>query len=141
MDIATLLIDIVIALWITAVLVAVIRAWQARAPRLAPLDPALRDRYAQAWQQVTARFLYRPDEAVRQADSLVISVLHDRGHPLNDARLPSRLLDARRNRISGEKGGGTEVLRQALLQYREVFDRAVGDSRSEKAPASRRQMA
>src|SRR5438552_14345236 len=99
MDIATLLVDIVIVLWITAVIVGIVRAWQARAPRLAPLDPDLRERYLQAWQQVKARFVHAPHEALRQADSLVISLLHDRRHPLAYERLPGRLIGACRTRL------------------------------------------
>src|SRR5947207_15511922 len=122
MDIATLLVDIVIVLWITAVIVGIVRAWQARAPRLAPLDPDLRERFVQAWQQVKARSVHAPDEAVSQADSLVVALLHDRGHPLGHERVPGRLRDARGNRISEQDGGGTEALRHALIQYREGFD-------------------
>ena len=39
MDIVTLFVDLLIALWFLAVIVAIVRAWQARVPRLAPLSP------------------------------------------------------------------------------------------------------
>src|SRR5438552_17881368 len=114
MDIATLLVDIVIVLWITAVIVGIVRAWQARAPRLASLDPDLRERYVQAWQQVKARFVHAPDEAVSQADSLVVCLLHDRGHPLDHERLPVRLTEARRSRVVAHEVGGSRTIPDPL---------------------------
>jgi len=141
MDLATLAVDVVIALWITAVIVAVARAWQSRMPRLAPLAPEAQGRYRQAWENVMARFISAPRESVRQADSLVTSVLRDRGHPLDYVRLPRQMIEARRKTIDGEERGQTEPLRQALLAYRAVFEQALGGRGREKAPDRRREMA
>jgi len=141
MDLATLVVDVVIALWVIAVLVAVLRAWQARTPGLAPLAPETRDRYVQTWRQIAATFIHSPHEAARQADALVMSLLRERGHPLDHERLPRQMIDARRSRLVGEERGETEALRQAFLHYRAAFERAVGRPGREAASDRRREMA
>src|SRR5439155_366361 len=81
----------------------------------------------QAWEQIAARFVNEPLEAVNEADALVLSVLRERGHPLDYERLPGRMREARRQRISGQERAGTEALRQSLLNYRAVFEEIVRD--------------
>ena len=140
MDIATFLVDVWIALIIIAVIAALVRAWRARPPRLGPLPADARNRYVQAWEQVTTRFVHAPQQAVREADALVMSLLRERGHPLDHERLPSPMVAARRTRISGEERGETETLRRALIRYRAVFEKMIGDVPGEEAP-QRREMA
>lgn len=142
MDLATFVVDLVILLWFAAVIVAVVRAWQSRMPRLAPLPADVRNQYVEAWGQVSRHFLFAPAEATRQADVLVSSMLRARGHSLDYERLPSSMRDARRKRIDGEQNGQTEALRQALIRYRAAFDEMLGKAPREKEPAaSRREMA
>src|SRR5258708_12826294 len=85
MDIATLSVDSLVGLWVIAVLIAIVRAWQSR---LIPLTKKARDRYVMAWDRVEARFVYAPQEAVRDADGLVMSALRDRRHPTDYDPLP-----------------------------------------------------
>src|SRR5438105_14024571 len=48
------------------------------------LDPAVRDRHAEAWTAIQARFVDDPRGAVRAADELVTVVMRDRGYPTGD---------------------------------------------------------
>jgi hypothetical protein len=93
MDSATQLIWILAALWVLAILIAVVRAWRTR---LAPLTRKARDRYELAWERIEARFLYAPQEAVREADGLVMTVLRDRHQSTHYDELPRRAKRARR---------------------------------------------
>ncbi len=95
MDVVTLIVDAVLALWMVAVVVGVVRAIKARPPRLAPLPEQTRNRFEQGWQRISARFLYEPQWAVGEADALVLSLLSARGHPLDQARLPREMQRAR----------------------------------------------
>jgi len=138
MDTATLLVDLLIGLWVIAVLIGFVRAWQAR---LIPLTREARDRYVRAWDRVEARFLYAPQEAVRDADGLVMSALRDRRHPIDYDSLPRRAREARRKLSLDEGRGATELLRQAMLDYRAVLDDMVGQRHREAARQGRRQTA
>src|ERR1051326_9592715 len=97
MDVVTLLVDVVIALWVAAVLIGIARAIQAWTPRLAPLPEEVRHRFLLGWDRIAARFMYEPQWAVGEADSLVISLLSARGHPLDHSRLPREMQQARHN--------------------------------------------
>src|SRR5207302_10456744 len=99
MDLATLVVDVVIALWVIAVLVPVLRAWQARTPGLAPLAPETRVRYVQTWRLIHATRLHPPHEVARHAAAAVMSRLRHRGHRLDHERLPRRLTRARAGRL------------------------------------------
>jgi hypothetical protein len=138
MDKATLLIDILVALWFLAIVIAFVRAWQAR---LTPLAPRARERYVLAWDRIESRFLYAPQEAVREADGLVMSLLRDRHHPTDYELLPKRARDARRKLAHDEGRGSTELLRQAILDYRDVLDDMVGNRRREAVRQRRHQVA
>src|SRR5512142_2160914 len=49
-----------------------------------PLPQASRDRYLQNWQSVQAQFVDDPRGAVASADSLIESVMAERGYPIED---------------------------------------------------------
>jgi hypothetical protein len=49
-----------------------------------PLPQASRDRYLQSWQSVQAQFVDDPHGAVASADSLIQSVMAERGYPVED---------------------------------------------------------
>ena len=100
-----------------------------------PLDPADRDRYADQWHDVQARFVDDPSDSVEHADQLVSDVMHARGYPMADFDRRAEDLSVEhpavvRNyraahaialrRQHGE--ASTEELRQAVVYYRDLFD-------------------
>ena len=138
MDVITLLVDLMIALWFLAVIVAIARAWQAREPRAIPLSPEARNQFVNSWHRITAGFVDAPREAVQQADALVLSLLYERGRPAHQDRFPKPIREARRW-ISRERTHGTEALRQAMLRYRSIFTQSIGRRPPEPdAPEARR---
>jgi FtsZ-interacting cell division protein ZipA len=104
-----------------------------------PLRAAARDRYLQDWQSVQARFVDDPRGAVAGADSLIQSVMAERGYPVEDFdqraadisvdhpqvvenyRQGRRLAEASANGSSDS----TEDLRQAMHHYRALFEELV----------------
>lgn len=103
--------------------------------KLRPLTREQADAFAQQWRRVQSRFVEDPDAAVGEADNLVTQVMTARGYPLEDFDKraedvsvdhphvvenyrTARTLIARRSR--GE--AGTEELRQAVVNYRALFD-------------------
>jgi hypothetical protein len=143
MDVVTLIVDAVIVLWVVVVVAGIARAIKARPPRLAPLPEQARDRFGLAWKRVSARFMYEPQSAVGEADALVLSLLSARGHPLDHARLPREMRQARHEAAAAVRRSRdkTEAMRQALLQYRKVFERMLGPRPRQAAPAARREVA
>jgi len=49
-----------------------------------PLSSAARERYTTQWQTVQAQFVDNPSGAVASADTLIQSVMADRGYPVDD---------------------------------------------------------
>src|ERR1700694_3664511 len=91
---------------------------------LVPLADESRDRYLVDWDRIEMRFVDAPEEAVREADALVMSLLRERRHPLEERRLPRELQDAHHD--ATVKGDRTEGMRRALLHYRAVVETMVG---------------
>jgi FtsZ-interacting cell division protein ZipA len=103
-----------------------------------PLPRATRDRYLQSWQAVQAQFVDDPRRAVASADSLIQSVMAERGYPVEDFdqraadisvdhpqvvenyRHGHRLAQASADGADGSDS--TEGLRQAMRHYRALFD-------------------
>jgi hypothetical protein len=102
--------------------------------KIRPLSSEQARTFAVEWQRVQAMFVDDPDAAASHADRLLTEVMVARGYPLEDfdtraADLSvdhpkvvdnyrtARALASRRQR--GE--AGTEELRQAVLNYRELF--------------------
>jgi len=140
MDLATMLVDVLVGLWVIAVIVGIGRAVQARSPRLEPISPEAQERYALSWERITRRFVFAPREAAQEADSLVVSLLKDRGQPVHGDRLPGRIREAR-GWLSREGSEGTEALRQAMVRYHAEFDRTIGRRRQPAARDHRREPA
>ncbi len=99
------------------------------------LDPAERERYAEAWRQTQAMFVDRPSEAIGEADMLVAEVMRRRGYPMDnfEQRAADVSVDhpdvvenyraAHRISLAHEQGrASTEELRQATVHYRALFE-------------------
>ena len=110
------------------------------------LDPAARERYADAWRQTEKRFVDEPTAAVRDADELVNTVMRERGYPIDDfdRRADDISVDhpevvenyraARRIAVANEGGeAATEDTRQALVHYRELFARLLDGGKEASA--------
>ena len=141
MDIVALLVDLVILIWFLAVIVAIVRAFQARLPRLAPISPEARNEFVNSWHRIAGAFVDAPREAVQQADALVVSLLRQRGRPVNHDQVPRPIRRARQW-TAAESTNGTEALRQAMLHYRSIFTQSIGRRPAEdRQDARRREMA
>jgi hypothetical protein len=103
-----------------------------------PLSQAARDRYLQTWQSVQAEFVDDPRAAVASADSLIQSVMAERGYPVEDFEQraadisvdhPHVVENYRRGhqlaQASASGSDSTEDLRQAMRHYRALFDELV----------------
>ncbi|MEV0395967.1 hypothetical protein [Polymorphospora rubra] len=108
---------------------------------LTPLSPESRERYATAWEEIQARFVDSPAEAVGAADELVTRLVAERGYPTDDydaqvahlsvehARTLGHYRDAHDIQLRNAKGeASTEELRQAVVHYRELFADLLGDA-------------
>jgi FtsZ-interacting cell division protein ZipA len=100
-----------------------------------PLSPDARHRYAQSWQATQGRFVDDPSGTVREADVLVISVMRDRGYPMENfeqraadvsvdhPQLVDNYRAAHGISLANDQGvATTEDLRQAMVYYRSLFD-------------------
>lgn len=141
MDNGTLVMILIVALVIVVLLLLIRAASGARRshPRLRPLPADARERYIHDWDEIEAKFVDNPEQAVREAEALAMSVLRDRGHPLTDRDVPSEVQRARKLTYSSRKG--TEGMRQALLHYRSLMERMVGREAEVQRDKPRREMA
>jgi len=111
------------------------RARRVQKLKLRSLSPEQRDTFAREWQRVQAMFVDDPDEAVAAADRLVSEVMAARGYPLDDFETRAadlsvdhpRVVDnyrTARNLADRRRRGeaGTEELRQAVVNYRALFE-------------------
>jgi len=114
MNTGTLVTILVVAL-IVVVLLVLIRAatGRRRTPSLRPLAPESRERYVAEWDQIETKFIDAPEEAVRQAESLVMSMLRERGHPLTERDLPEEMRQA--HKLGYDSQDKTEGMRKAML--------------------------
>ena len=103
-----------------------------------PLPGAAGERYLSQWKAVQAQFVDDPRTAVSTADTLVQSVMTDRGYPVED--FEHRAADVsvdhptvvenyreghRLAHTAADGDGATEDLRQAMRHYRALFDELV----------------
>jgi hypothetical protein len=103
-----------------------------------PLSQAARDRYMQTWQSVQAQFVDDPRGAVAGADSLIQSVMAERGYPVDDFDQRAADISVDQPQVvenyrhghqlaqaSADGSDSTEDLRQAMRHYRALFDELV----------------
>ncbi|GLI00032.1 hypothetical protein [Phytohabitans aurantiacus] len=107
--------------------------------QLKELSPESRQQYTTDWEEIQARFVEAPDEAVRAADELVSRLIAERGYPndsyeeqvthlsVEHARTLGHYRDAHEIYLENERGeASTERLRQALVHYRALFADLLG---------------
>ena len=141
MDTGTLVAILVVALVVVVLLLLIRAAMSGRRPRhdLRPLATESRERYVQEWDDIENKFVDNPEQAVREAEALVMSVLRERGHPLTERDLPAEV--QRAHRLGYSSKDRTEGMRQALLHYRAVMERMVGPESGVRREDRRREMA
>jgi hypothetical protein len=122
MDTTTLVIVGVVVLAVILLILVIGRSRGLAKPKLRALPPEARDRYGAQWDKVEARFVDDPEGAVREADSILMGLLREREHPMVEGKLPARMRKARRLATGQDGRGGTEGLRQAMLEYRAVME-------------------
>ena len=119
---------------------------------LRPLSADQRDRFGPEWRHLQARFVDVPEEAVKQADSLVAEVMAARGYPTGDfeQRVADVSVDhpqvvehyraAHAIALRTNEGGqaNTEDLRQAMVHYRALFENLLETDTPEPISTSRK---
>jgi hypothetical protein len=117
-----------------------------------PLSPSSRDEYSRTWEQTQARFVDDPADALRQADTLIIAVMRERGYPMDDFEqraddisvdhpdvvqhyrsahdISTRVDDDRDE--STETSVSTEDMRQGFVHYRALFQQLLEPEASER---------
>jgi len=137
MDTGTLVTILVVAL-VVVVLLFLVRAAGVgrRRPQLRSLAPESRERYINEWDAIETKFVDSPEQAVREAEALVMSVLRERGHPLTERDLPADV--QRAHKLGYSSRDKTEGMRQALLHYRAVVEKMVGPEDQVRRDAERR---
>ena len=137
MDTGTLVTILVVAL-VVVVLLFLVRAAGVgrRRPQLRSLAPESRERYINEWDAIETKFVDSPEQAVREAEALVMSVLRERGHPLTERDLPAEV--QRAHKLGYSSRDKTEGMRQALLHYRAVVEKMVGPEDQVRRDAERR---
>jgi hypothetical protein len=100
-----------------------------------PLTTAERDRYADLWRSVQARFVDDPSGATDEADQLVGEVMATRGYPVGDFEQRAADISVHHPNVvehyraaheiavrNGRGDADTEQQRQALVHFRSLFE-------------------
>ena len=101
---------------------------------LMPVTPGARQRYAEEWTVLQARFVQVPVEALRDAERLVGSIMRDRGYPYLDPQFRPDAVDAAHSAVADDYRNARRIvkrlddgsrvsleeLRQAIVHYRAV---------------------
>jgi hypothetical protein len=103
-----------------------------------PLSLASRERYSERWQVAQSQFVDDPRGAVVVADSLIQSVMSERGYPVEDfeqraadvsvdhPQVVENYREGHRLAMASANGDdSTENLRRAMQHYRALFDELV----------------
>jgi|HubBroStandDraft_4_1064222.scaffolds.fasta_scaffold77730_2 hypothetical protein len=105
-----------------------------------PLDPAARASYLDQWTAIQQQFVDAPADAVTAAQSLITTVMTDRGYPAEDAGQILADLSVEHATTLGhfrtaqdistrvaDGDASTEDMRQAMIHYRILFQDLLGD--------------
>lgn len=116
---------------------------------LVPLSADARRRYEIRWEELQRRFVDAPEESVRTAEVVVTEVMRERGY--RGARVDEQLemvsVDhpgvverfRRAQTASGHRSATTEQLREAMIDYRAVFERLVDEGHAPPMPTEHRE--
>jgi hypothetical protein len=110
-----------------------------------PVSGEVRERYAEEWRSVQTRFVDEPDEALQEADQLVMRLMRERGYPM-DSFEPRQadisvdhpvVVETKRTAhtitLETAKGGtNTEQMRQGMVHYRTLFEDLLEMHRSDR---------
>jgi hypothetical protein len=109
--------------------------------QLRPLTPESQEAFRSEWRQTQAEFVDDPAAAIVDADRLIQRVMRERGYPVDDFEQRASLVSVdhpmvveryrRAHAIATADGTGTshtEEYRQAMQDYRALFDELVFDS-------------
>jgi hypothetical protein len=116
------------------------------------LPPAAAARYRQDWRAIQAQFVDAPVDAVRSADSMLTTVMRERGYPVDDFEQRSSLIaadypdvvehyragHAEYQRFQDDGDNDTEGLRRAFVHYRALFDSLVSPDPTDRDDADPR---
>jgi len=115
-----------------------------------PLTTAERDRYADLWRSVQARFVDDPSGATDEADQLVGEVMATRGYPVGDFEQRAADISVHHPRVvehyraahelavrNGRGDADTEQQRQALVHFRSLFEELLETSAPARTEARR----
>lgn len=103
------------------------------------LSPPEGRRFAEEWSAVQIRFVDDPRGAVEDADALVTRILRDRGYPTEDFEQQAADLSVDHAAAVGGyrqahaallftgRQAATDQLRLALVHYRDLFERLLGE--------------
>ena len=111
------------------------RSNRVRDLKIRPLSHEQAETFAREWKRIQSMFVDDPDGAVASADRLVTEVMSARGYPIEDfdtraadlsvehPRVVANYRIARALTLRRSRGeAGTEELRQAVVNYRALFD-------------------
>lgn len=133
-----ILVVIAIVVLVIVALIYTLARGRARSPRLTALSHESRKRYAEQWRVIESRFIDHPQEAVREADQLAVSILSERGAEMHHDRvLPPQLRAARRLAQRDQ----TESLHRAMQHYQTIVDDGCGRELREAAERGRLEIA
>ncbi len=103
--------------------------------QIRPLTRARRDELHEQWQALQSQFVDDPASAIREAHTLLATVMREEGYPTTKFDEEVELLSVHHpdavqhyraaHRLAAERArgaGGTEDLRQAMIHYRALFD-------------------
>lgn len=111
-----------------------------------PPSSAAATGYREEWASIQQRFVDQPDEAVQQADQLVVRMMRDSGYPVDEFEqrvddisvdhpdVAQHYREAHAVAVAQNRGtADTEQLRQAVTSYRSLVDALLRDSGSRDA--------
>ncbi|MBW0105288.1 hypothetical protein [Pseudonocardia sp. KRD291] len=109
------------------------------------LDADERERFSSAWDQAQNSFVETPRTGLRDADLLVMQVMRDRGYPVEHFTEREEMVSvdhpdlvghyraAHRTAVADTQDhADTEQLRQAMVDYRYLFDELIGAGHPER---------
>ena len=125
------------------------RAERVEGFHIKPVGAGERARFVETWGKVQARFVDDPGIAVTDADQLLGDVMSTRGYPVSDFEQRAADISVAYPLVLGNyrsahaiavrqtRGqASTEELRQAMIQYRTLFDELVGAPEMASAKAA-----